>query len=214
MKRIILSLLFLLCAASGIQAQLLSTSIKETSLGQAWTITFTLGEADNYTALSLQMSLPEQIQAVDISVGSALQDTHQVLQGEVENGLLSIILYSPQSTLFANDGANFSIQLRSTENLNDTQHSLSLTDIRFADRQGMETKLTDQSVILQTGSVTGINKISTLPERKLFIYNAAGKLVRQAFCNGTTSLQDHTTNLGSGVYVVKCGSATFKFVKK
>ncbi len=177
-------------------------------------MTFTLSEADRYTALSLQMSLPKQIQAVGITAGSALQSTHQALQGEVENGLLSIILYSPQSTLLVKEGADFSIQLRSTEKLNDAQYTLSLTEIRLADQQGMETKLNDQSVLLQTGSVTGINKNSVLPKGKLSIYNAAGKLVVQAFGDGTTPLQGYTTNLGSGVYVVKCGSATCKFVKK
>ncbi len=148
MKRIIFSVLLLLCATFAAQAQQLSTSVEETTHGQNWTMTFTLSEATDYTALSFQLSLPEEIQAVGIVAGEVLQPTHQVLKGEPNGGTVNVILYSPQSTLLPETDAIFSIQLQSVENLGNAEYTLSLTDIRLSDTQGVETKLNDRNIVL------------------------------------------------------------------
>ncbi len=150
MKRIILSVLIVLGTVFGARAQQLSTNVEETVQGQEWVVTFTFSEVTNYTALSLQLSLPEQLNAVDIVAGSALESTHQVLMGEIGNGLLNVILYSPQNTLLPGGGATFTLQLESTENLGDAQQIISVMDIRLSDVQGVETKLSDQSIALQS----------------------------------------------------------------
>ncbi len=149
-QRIILSVLIVLGTVFGARAQQLSTNVEETVQGQEWVVTFTFSEVTNYTALSLQLSLPEQLNAVDIVAGSALESTHQVLMGEIGNGLLNVILYSPQNTLLPGGGATFTLQLESTEKLGDAQQIISVMDIRLSDVQGVETKLSDQSIALQS----------------------------------------------------------------
>ncbi len=148
MKSIVLSFMLLLCAASGIRAQQLGVAVEETTHGEAWTVTFTLSEVTDFTALSLQLSLPEQLRAVDISAGAEIASTHQVLMGEVGTGVWNVIHYSQLSALFAQVGATFSIRLQSSEKLGNSRHTLSLSDIRLADVQGVETKMNSQSVEL------------------------------------------------------------------
>ncbi len=148
MRRIILSTLLLVGATLGMHARQLNASVEETIPGKAWTMTFTLSEVTNYTALSLQLTLPEQVQAASIAAGTALQATHEVLMGRPTNGSLKIILYSSQSALLPAGEATFSLQLQSSEALSETEYALALSDIRFADAQGAETKVDDKSVVL------------------------------------------------------------------
>ncbi len=147
MKRIFFSLMFLLSAALTAQAQQINATVEETTHGEAWTVTFTLGEAADFTALSFQLSLPEQLQLADATPGAEIAATHQVVKGEVEDNVWNVILYSPQSTLFAAP-TTFSITLQAAENLGNSQHTLSLSDIRLANVEGVETKLDNQTVEL------------------------------------------------------------------
>ncbi len=150
MKRILLCTILLIGATFSVQAQLLNTQVEETTPGQAWTLTFTLAEAGQHTALSFQLTLPEEIEASASEIGTGLQSTHELLMGQPDNAALQFILYSAQSTLLPTTDATFTLQLQSVggETLGDAEYLLSLTDIRFADVQGVETLLADQSIVL------------------------------------------------------------------
>ncbi len=160
MKRILLYTLALMCATLSVQAQRLNANVEETTSGQAWDLTFTLAEVSRHTALSLQITLPEQLKVAGTSLSDALKSSHELRTGQNADGTLKIILYSPQSTLLPGQNAAFTLQLQAAdgEALIEETYTLALTDIRFADAQGVETKLDDSSVVLQnTPSAPGLS---------------------------------------------------------
>ncbi len=156
MKRIIFSTLILLGALE-MQAQQLSASIQETTQGKAWTMTVSLADVSRFSAMSLRMELPAELQAGDVTLGTVLQSTHQIQLGELENGCRSIILYSPQSTLLGATDATFAVRLHAATELPAGQYTVSLTDIRLADAQGAETKLENSEVVLQNNLYDAIS---------------------------------------------------------
>ncbi len=176
MKRIVLNILLLMSATLGVQAQQLTANVEETAPGQSWTMTFTLTDAAHYTALSLQLSLPELIQPVEITAGTALQHTHQILMGQPTNGYWDIILYSPQSALLPESDTTFCIRLEAVEKLEDAEYPLSLTNICLADAQGMETDLSDSNTHLVVQNIpTAIQQVRATHNKAEKWYDLRGR---------------------------------------
>ncbi len=167
MKGLVFSTLMLMGIAFGAHAQQLNANIEETIPGQNWTMTFSINGAASFSALSLQLALPEQIQASNITAGTALQATHEVKLGKPANGEWPIVLYSDQCALIPAEGATVTVQLSSTASLGTAEFSLYLKDIRLANVQGTEIKL-KEVVLKSTGAVE--------PEQTLGDVNGDGEV--------------------------------------
>ncbi len=160
MKKIVLFIL-LLAGVTASQAQTITAAAQETAAATQWTLTLSLQEASAYTALQANIALPTGLTAADPTSGTLFTSDHQAVCGTLDDGTISLICYSPSSTVFAdNSGTLATLTLTASSALPVGTYTVTLSDIRLSDALGNETPLADITVELK--STDGTNGIATL----------------------------------------------------
>lgn len=149
MKHKLFSLLVLLCAATGLQAQSLAATLVEDIPGKQWTLTLTLQDAASYTALQTHLALPGGITPGLPVLGALGTGSHQAVCGTLADGTGSLVVYSSASAAFAaQTGTLVTLTLTVSQPLNPGTYALTLTNARLANAEGTEMRLADVPLTL------------------------------------------------------------------
>lgn len=126
-----------------------SASITEVQPGKSWQVDIALTNPDsnNYTAFQMDVTLPEGFSYTEGSAtaGARISATHAVVAAVHSDGFLRLATYAADNAAInssdGSDGPLVSFQFTAAANAEIGNHTISLDNIRFSLRTGVETTL-------------------------------------------------------------------------
>lgn len=149
--------LFMLGTAHALSQNVVMGNIETLEEGKSWTLDVQLDATEtNLTAFQMDIILPEGFQVVEGSLvqGSCLVG-HSTVGHQLSNGAYRVIAYSEANTAIPIRGAStlFTLELSATSILPPAKYDISISNIRFSLRSGIEQALSDANVSFEVQSV-------------------------------------------------------------
>lgn len=150
----------------------LSVSPVTLSAGESRDITIDLSNYHDYTALQLDLNLPQGVKVTGAQLSSRAA-SHTISTGTLRNGDTRLLVYSPSNLLIeGNSGAVVTLTL-TADNAFDNSGDIIINNIILVDPALHRTRLNGTQVDV-TSTVTGVNQLSG---SELTVYTNGGRVI-------------------------------------
>lgn len=143
-------------AGSMSAAEYVKATITETEAGKAWDVNILLrNTSTNYTAFQMDLSLPIGVSYVEGSLATTSRTaSHSALASTLSDGTLRLLGYSSANVAIIGVGESsiLTLKLTAEQALAPGEYSVTLSNVRFSLRTGIENTFEDATAVLKASS--------------------------------------------------------------
>lgn len=169
------------------------------------TMTISLGDVDDITALQGDIELPEDVSIAGITVSAAQRGDHSVAFSPVGDGHMRFVIYSLSLSRMNSNEPMIDIELECSRSFVD--RTIGVSDILASDVHSNLVRFDSLRVNISNGSTTGI-------EEHLSENGTLGDVYTlQGICMKRDATQSDLDNLAPGIYIIRQGDKVEKIMK-